>query len=67
MLAVLQDALRILTGAGGADPFELDRQVAEARNWMLSDDTSWPFAFRNLCVALDIDADRLRRRVTRPL
>lgn len=60
MFAVLEDALRILVCS---DANDVGRRVAETRDWVLRDDTEWPFSFRNLCDALDIDADILRRRL----
>jgi hypothetical protein len=37
--------------------------VVEARAWVLSDDRSWPFSYQNLCDALDIAGNELRRRL----
>ena len=34
---------------------------------MLSDDLSWPFSFCNVCQALEIHAEALRRRFVPPL
>jgi len=35
----------------------------EAISWISSDDTSWPFSFRNLCDLLGLDAGWLRGRL----
>lgn len=59
--AVLQDGLHTLVRS------RIDRcsaVYAQELAWLLSDDRSHPFAFLTLCDLLDIDADRLRRRVT---
>ena len=37
----------------------------EAIEWLFSDDFSWPFAFSNLCAALDINAELLRMTAVR--
>jgi hypothetical protein len=62
MLAVLEDGLNILL-----KPTRLERRAAmlraETEQWLLSDDTTWPFAFLNVCHALDLDAGGIRRRV----
>jgi hypothetical protein len=60
MLAVLEDALRTVTGArlGRTNVTWLQRELA----WFLSGDRSHPFAFECICDALDIDADWLRGR-----
>ena len=60
MLAVLENALRTITGArlGRTRIPWLKRELA----WFLSHDRSHPFAFECLCEALDIDADWLRGR-----
>ena len=39
------------------------RAIAEARAWVESDDTLWPFSFENVCAALGLHPDWLRRRV----
>ena len=35
----------------------------DAEEWMLSPDRSWPFSFLNLCEALELAPDELRREV----
>ncbi len=38
------------------------RQLArEAEAWFFSDETSWPFAFVNICTILHLDPDYIRR------
>src|SRR5262249_59217087 len=34
-----------------------------ARRWLASRDVLWPFSFENICLALDLDAPTLRRRL----
>lgn len=37
------------------------RLFGEAKEWVESDDISWPYSFANLCTALGFDAQQLRR------
>jgi hypothetical protein len=39
------------------------RQYAEAYRWVVSEDESWPLAFRSACTTLDLDAAAVRKRV----
>jgi len=62
MLAVLEEAVGTLhryfndTTCGGR------RAFVEAERWVrCTDDSSWPFAFENICEALKVDAERLRQ------
>ncbi len=64
VLAVLLDAVGILACLRGEGLRRPIRVVQAARDWVLSDDTSWPYSFRNVCDVLDIDPIRLRRRLT---
>ena len=66
MWAVLSDALDLLLAP--LRPVALKatsrpRAIAEARAWVASDDTLWPFSFENICGALGLHPDWLRRRV----
>ena len=56
MAAVLEDAINILRKRPRS------RAGREAREWLSSRDTSWPFAFERICDALELDADSVRRR-----
>ena len=62
-LAVLEDALRILVHGDVESERSSFRLMSETREWVLADDLAWPFSFRNICDALDIDADGLRLRL----
>jgi hypothetical protein len=57
MAAVLEDAIGVLRKRPRS------RAGREAREWMLSRDTSHPFAYERICEALDLDADCVRRGV----
>jgi len=63
MSAVLEDALDIIR-AGVTSPGLRRRAVfVETVEWIFSDDIGWPFSFRNLCFALDVNAHHLRAQV----
>jgi hypothetical protein len=58
-LAVLEDCVRTLMTSRGRSSAPLRRDLA----WIESRERRAPFAFEHLCEVLQIDADRLRRRV----
>ena len=58
VLAVLLDALQIV--AWGVSPSQSPRCVSDARDWILSDDTHWPFSFVNVCEVLDLAPPTVR-------
>jgi len=68
MLAVLQTVLDDCRGtaarraAGQALPPD-QRAYAQARAYLESRDRSWPFSFENICDAIGLDAERIRREL----
>ena len=67
MAAVMGDALRGIH-RGVTTPAHRRRAVfVEALEWCFSEDLAWPFSFRNLCAALEVNADRVRTRIERAL
>jgi len=63
MLAVLQQAVaEYCNHIGAAKGCGLHRFEA-AQTWIDAEDRAWPFSFVNICDALDVDPDRLRREV----
>ena len=56
--AILEDALRSLARRDPNGPRR--REFVEAREWLLDDNRAWPFAFRNVCDLLRVDAAALR-------
>lgn len=42
-----------------------NRVIRENLEWVLSDDVSWPYSFRRLCEAFELDPDWVRRVVLR--
>ena len=57
MAAVLEDAVNVLRKRPRS------RAGREAREWLASRDTGWPFAYERICEALDLDANSIRREV----
>ena len=67
MAAVLQTVLDDCRGsahrrASGEGPLGL-RGVHQASAYIASTDRTWPYSFENLCDALGLDADQLRREL----
>jgi hypothetical protein len=56
--AILEDAIRSLSRRDPSGPRR--REFVEARDWLLDDGRAWPFAFRNVCDLLGVDAAALR-------
>jgi len=63
MIAVLNDALECLEKHRFATEIQACRLFRQARRWFLASDTEWPYSFECICGALDLDANRLRRRI----
>jgi hypothetical protein len=65
MLAVMENGiatyLRYASEAHIPAKRRARRLFGEAKAWVESSDTSWPFSFENLCTALGFDASQLRR------
>jgi hypothetical protein len=61
MLAVLEDAVGTFQKHAGTPNRRGQRLFAEAEDWFTSDQTDWPFAFVNVCEALSIEPEYLRR------
>jgi hypothetical protein len=59
--AVLEGALTEIRNYG-AGPRHV-RSLKAALEWVRSDDTSWPYAFRPLCELFSLDVDWVRERV----
>ena len=62
-LALLEDALRYYTTYAGEPDRRARMLYEDAAEWFASDDRSEPFAFENVCDALGIDPDAIRRRL----
>ena len=60
MLAVMEDAIATFQKSVHGETRRQRRLLRETEEWINSMDTSWPFSFENICVALDIEPDYLR-------
>ena len=65
MLAVLEDAVGTFQKYAGATSRRSRRLHAEAEEWFADQDVTWPFAFRNICQALGLEPEWLRRGLER--
>ncbi len=61
MLAVLEEAVATFQRHVDARSRSGQRIFQEAQDWILSSDADWPFAFENICYALDIEPEFLRK------
>lgn len=61
MLAVMEDAVSTFQKSVHGATRRQRRLLKETEEWIGSADTSWPFSFENICAALDIESDYLRR------
>lgn len=64
MLAVLEEAVGDYQRHRAAGR-TADRLFISTEAWFLSDDTSWPFSFVNICHALGFDVDWMRAGLVR--
>ena len=68
LLAVLEEALACLCAPlprGKYGVVRAQRLRQEARDWITSEDTQWPFAFLTVCGVLGLDAGGIRTTVLR--
>src|SRR5262252_9053396 len=61
MLAVLEEAVATFQRNVDAKTRHGQRVFREAEEWIRTTDSAWPFAFENICHALEIEPDFLRR------
>jgi hypothetical protein len=61
MCAVLDDALTCFQQQLVRRGQRPQRLAREAEKWFFSDDTHWPFSFVNICVALGLEPEYIRR------
>jgi hypothetical protein len=62
LIAILADAVDCYQKNLGARSARGRRLCREAERWILSDDQAWVFSFRNICDALGVDAEAMRKR-----
>jgi hypothetical protein len=65
MLAVLTDAIGVLTKGARANGPRRERLFEETLEWLADDDTRWPYSFVNLCAGLGLDAAAVRSALGR--
>ncbi|MGE0823405.1 MAG: hypothetical protein AB7G75_33375 [Candidatus Binatia bacterium] len=63
MLAVMEDAIATFQKSVQGATRRQRRLLRETEEWIGSEDDSWPFSFENICVALDIEAEYLRKGI----
>jgi hypothetical protein len=61
LIAILQDAIECFQKYRGARDENGSELFADARDWIASEDRSWPFSFENVCGILNLHADYVRR------
>ncbi len=67
MLAVLTDAVGCIERYSEGRGAQSWPAFYAARRWVLDRDRTWPFSFENICLALDLDPDRIRSVLFAPL
>ncbi len=65
--AMLEDAVLSVTRLSGTRRGRRRREFLDAWNWLWNERRDWPFAFKNVCDLLALDASAVRRRVQRAL
>lgn len=66
MLAVLKDAVGCIERYRRRHGARSRPEYEAALHWVRTQDRAWPFSFENICLRLDLDADRLRSALTAP-
>ena len=61
MLAVMEDAVASYQRHALESDRHGLRMFTEIREWIESEDSSWPYSFENICTALRLEPDSLRR------
>jgi len=64
MLAVFEDGIRAFQDNVLAEDAKKKALFEEARDWLWSDHSSWPFSFVSLCGFLGFDPGYIRRGLT---
>jgi hypothetical protein len=63
MVAVLHEAVADVQRYRSARGREQQKLYLEACEWLLSDDTTWPFSFASLCATLGLSPEGIRDRL----
>lgn len=71
MIAVLAEGIADIRRYRFARSREQQRLYVKAYDWIVSEDTSWPFSFRSLCETLSLSPEAIREDLfavdTRPV
>jgi hypothetical protein len=65
MFAVLQDAIECFQNHKFEQRAKVTNQFLDTERWIFLDDREWPFSFLNICEAVGIDSDYLRKGLLR--
>ncbi len=65
MLALLSDAIVVFQDRSAGVQRSRQREIKETERWILSNDRRWPCSFVNVCEALDLAYEPLRRALLR--
>lgn len=63
MIAVLQDAINCIEKYRFATDRRGRQHLDEVTEWLLADETRWPFSFRGICDVLGLDAPVVRHHL----
>jgi len=62
-VAVLEEAVDCLEERRTNPEYEGRLTRWEAEQWFESEDSEWPFSFKNVCLVLHLDAEAIRERI----
>ena len=65
MFAVLEDAITCFQKGASASRGGSQARYREAQDWLLNDNSDWPFSFEKICEALDLDPSYIRAGLLR--
>ena len=65
MLAVLIDAIELVLPDEGAVNARKANLIRRAQEWICSNDRGWAFSFVNICEALGVEPEKLRKAIAR--
>ena len=63
MFAVLLDAVECFQDYAPSVRYKPDPLFKDSEEWIFEDDHEWPFSFINICEALEIDPQYVRKRL----
>ena len=65
MLAILEDAVATYQRFAANESRQNQKLFRDAESWIQSSDTSWPYSFDNICEALKLEPEVMRRGLLR--